>query len=203
PAAAAGAAGWSAAGPRPARGGPPGAAAARPARPPRSGRRPARSAGPHRGSARGGAAFRSRRRLLAPEDANGVHLPRHRAAGAAELVGDLVVAVAFHLPDGHLAERVVAEQLEQPPVLVAHLGGEVGRRLVADDLDQGRLVLRPYRGHPRRAGRGATAALQAVVVSELAEGLVGGDDDEQNAGAGGPAPRGRVRVHRRGGTLHP
>src|SRR5262249_47365449 len=104
--------GCRAADPRPAPGGPPGAAAARLARPPRRGRRPARSAGPRPGTAKGRAASRSRQRLLAPEDANGVQLPRHRAPGAGEHVGDFGVAVTFPLPDGDLAQGLVAEPLE-------------------------------------------------------------------------------------------
>src|SRR5262249_18091681 len=42
-----------------------------------------------------------------------------------------------------------------------------------------RLVFLPYWGYLRRARRRATAALLALLVRELPEGLVGGDDHQQ------------------------
>src|SRR5262249_61243921 len=78
------------------------------------------------------------------------------------------------------AQGVVAEQVEQPLILLGDLGRELRAGLVAHDLLQGRLVrLGPLKEYPRLALHGATALALAVLVGELVEGLAGGDDDEQ------------------------
>lgn len=78
-------------------------------------------------------------------------------------------------------QRLIGEQVEQPVVLLGNLGGELRRRLVADDLLDGRVagVAGVPGGYPRLAADGATALALAVLVGELIEGLAGGDDDEQ------------------------
>src|SRR5262249_32093729 len=93
---------WHAAAPPPDAGRFPDAAAGPPSRPPRSGRRSSRSAELRWGMRWSKPTSGSRRRLRAPEDADGFQLAGHGAPGAGQLVGDLAVSVAFQLPDCHL-----------------------------------------------------------------------------------------------------
>src|SRR5262249_5212032 len=134
PAATAGTAGPTARVRRPCPGTPPGAAASPPSRPPRSGHRSVRSAARRPGKAAAAGVCRSRLRLLAPDEANRIQLAGHGPPRAVEPLGDLVVAVAFHLEDGDLAQALVAEQVEEPLVLLGDLGRELRGGLLAHDL---------------------------------------------------------------------
>src|SRR5262249_3091830 len=119
-------------------------------------------------------------RLLAPDDANGLQLPSHRAPGAVEPLGDLVLREALHLPDGNLAQGVVAEQVQQALILFGDLSPELPRGLVAHHLREACLAPPGRPGvYPRWVRARATAATPAVLVGELVEGLAGGDDHQQ------------------------
>src|SRR5439155_25065442 len=103
------------------------------------------------------------------------------AQAAAELGGDLLVAVALHLAQRDVAQLGAVQALEQAAALLGQLGGEGGRRLRAFDLFQ----YRSLGGRVRGAGQGGlvehgTAAplLPAVVLCQVKR-LAGGEEDEE------------------------
>ena len=98
---------------------------------------------------------------------------------AAELLGDLVVAVALHLEQGDRAELLVAEALEQAATFVDHLGGECGSRLPADDLLQPPTRLGARRVEGRLADHPPAAAALAALPPEVVGGLARRDRHEQ------------------------
>src|SRR5262249_46593355 len=104
-----------------------------------------------------------------------------RAKAAAELGSNLLVAVTLHLAHGDGAQRRAVQALEQPAILLGHLGGEGGRRLRAFELFQGR----SRGGRVRGAGQGglvehgpASPLLPALVLRQVRR-LAGGEEDEE------------------------
>src|SRR5262249_52350671 len=106
----------------PAPGGPPGRprspVAGRFARPPRSGRTPHRPSGPAPPPAadspcRGPCSCRGR---LLPDGTNAVQFPLDRPQPTIELLGDLLVGIAFHLQQGDRPQPGVGQPVEELPV---------------------------------------------------------------------------------------
>src|SRR5207248_4242397 len=113
------------------------------ARPTRSADRPPPPAGPAAVAARrspfGGP--RSSRPLLLPDTADQAEPALDRAQAAAELGGDLLVAIALHLEQSDATKLGAVQAPEQPAAFLGHLRGEGGRRLRAFDQFQ-----RPFPG---------------------------------------------------------
>src|SRR5262249_20492921 len=128
---------------RPRRGTPRSGGACRPSSPPRTGRTPRPRAPPGTGAVSLGrwATGRSWGVLgLGPDAADALELALHRPLHAPQLVGDLLAAVPFHLPDGDRAQLLAVQLVQQVLVALRQLRRERRRRLLPDHLLQKRLV---------------------------------------------------------------
>src|SRR5262249_54781968 len=188
-----------------------------PAPPPRPGRppagaahcqsqrlsRPSRSAStPHRRAATATAARPRPGRLAGswgllalPDLADQPQPTLHRARATAQPRRDPLDRVALHLPPRDRPHLGVAQPAQQQPSRLGHLGGELRRRLPADELVQPLRRRIVGAEQPRLADDTAAATLLASLVADQVVGLAFGEGDQQ-------PPQG-VAVSQAGGAAGP
>jgi hypothetical protein len=109
------------------------------------------------------------------------YLPRR-----VEFGGDVVVAVTFHFPAGHVLQMRVAQQGQEAFILLGHLGGKFRRRLLPEqpvETPQARTAAWP--GERTLLHNGAAALLAVLVLDEVA--CLASRDDHQQRPESGPA----------------
>ncbi len=105
---------------------------------------------------------------------------RPTVTGAADLLADFLAGVALHPPDGDGAELVVLQRLEQLVVFLGDLHGELGRRLIADDVVETRLAALIRGAHHRAVTpHGAAPSLLGGGAFQLFHGAAHGDGQQQ------------------------
>src|SRR5262249_706261 len=115
-----------------------------------------------------------------PELANHLEPAFHGGQGTIDLLTDLLVGVAFHLPHRDGTQLLVRQAVEQTPTLLGHGHGKLGSRLMAEDLLDARLRAAGQAEEPGRfSGKLAAAVLQALLALDQVDGLAGGDDHQQ------------------------
>jgi hypothetical protein len=113
---------------------------------------------------------------LFPYAAYAAQFVLHRGQRLAQPLGDLLVAVAFHLGDGDGTQGVVAQGVEQRPALLGHLGGKRRVGFTPDQREEQAAVLVAVW---RLALDAPPVALVAALVLGQVARLSPGDDREQ------------------------
>src|SRR5262249_38234296 len=117
---------------------------------------------------------RSRTDLLFPQAADHTQFALDRARHAAQLLGDLLDGVAFHLPQRDRLQHGFAKEVEQPLTFLGRLGRELRRRLPAQDLVQTESVV-----GGQLDGDGPAATLLAAFIAQVASYLAGSEQDQE------------------------
>jgi hypothetical protein len=102
--------------------------------------------------------------------------PLNRSQGATQLGGDLLIRQPLEFGDGD-RPLIVVQSAKQPFIPVGHLGGKLGRRLIANQLFNSRLIAGGVK-RTRERGASVTAFLPTLTAQQVHD-FAGRNDNQQ------------------------